>query len=116
MDIVRLGIPIARANRIFTVRGTFQDVAKTSPSHLLLPYCSKAVDCNFRNKNDCETLWKMRHRRGIQDGEKKRNLEVSTIISFEDLMQTLDRLSTREALFLYRVLLRGFLQKAYRRI
>ncbi|MDI6916647.1 MAG: hypothetical protein QMC80_02485, partial [Thermoplasmatales archaeon] len=51
--IAQSGIPLCSANRIFTVNGSFAEVIKKSPHHLLLPYCAKSLECGYRYKKDC---------------------------------------------------------------
>jgi lipoate-protein ligase A len=73
---------------------SFEGVLRRNPSVLLLPYCSKDLDCNLRHKKGCKacgkcsiggawTLGRMRHMKRI------------CIVSFEDLIHELGRLKAR---------------------
>jgi lipoate-protein ligase A len=49
----RYGIPIENCNRISVTNGSFEEVVGKDPSVLLLPYCSKNIDCALRYKKGC---------------------------------------------------------------
>ncbi len=90
LEMTKFGIPLSSVNRIHTVNGSFSKIIKNSPKHLLLPYCSKSLDCNYRYKRDCLICGNC----SIGDAFKCGNDEkmwVTTILNFEDLVNTLDR-------------------------
>lgn len=53
MDLAPMGLPAADVNEIFLVNMEPADMARARPAWLLLPYCSKKVDCAFRYIPDC---------------------------------------------------------------
>jgi len=85
------GIPLRYCNQISVTNGSFDEIIKTRPSVLLLPYCSKALDCELRYMKECRacgncsigTSWTM----GIEFGMK-----VRCVTSFEDLILELDNM------------------------
>lgn len=82
------GIPLTMSNHIFPVNGSFTDLIKIPPTYLLLPYCAKSLTCGYRYKKGCTTCG------GCEVGEAyqlafERNMTVTTILSFEDLIHTL---------------------------
>jgi len=93
-DITRHGIPLRLADRITTVNSTFHEVVGSEPKHLLLPYCAKLPDCVWRYETGCGECG------GCSIGDayavgRERGMEVTTIQSFEDLMETLGRLKAQ---------------------
>ena len=89
--IAKLGIPLSLVNRIFTVNSSFVEVARNSPRHLLLPYCAKSLECGYRYKRDCAECGGCSISEAYRLG-RERNMWVTTILSFEDLMTTLEEL------------------------
>jgi lipoate-protein ligase A len=83
-----LGIPLSLTNRIFTVNGSFVDVARKSPRHLLLPYCAKPLECGYRYRKECPECGECSIGEAYRIG-RERGMWVTTIQSFEDLMTTL---------------------------
>ena len=71
--------------------GTFNKIVRAKPSVLLLPYCSKDLECDLRYKKGCRSCgecsigpaWNM----GIERGMK-----VRCVVSFEDLISELNRI------------------------
>ncbi|MBU4032687.1 MAG: lipoate--protein ligase family protein, partial [Candidatus Thermoplasmatota archaeon] len=53
VEITRFGIPLHLANRINAVNATFASVINDRPKHLLLPYCAKSPDCEWRYNEGC---------------------------------------------------------------
>ncbi len=47
----RLGVSLEEANYLFTVVRSLDDMPR--PQTLLLPYCAKAVDCDYRYREGC---------------------------------------------------------------
>lgn len=52
VEYPKLGIPLEEANYLFTVNGSLNDILK-QPQVLLLPYCAKLVDCEYRYRDGC---------------------------------------------------------------
>ncbi|MHB1390103.1 MAG: lipoate--protein ligase family protein [Thermoleophilia bacterium] len=87
LDLVKYGIDLAEANSVFTVNGSFKE-AVDSCSMLLLPYCAKLVDCEFRETDGCDQCGQC----GIGDAyamASELGLDVITIHDYEHLRDTL---------------------------
>lgn len=80
------GIPLEEANRIFTVNSSLKDMPKCSV--LLLPYCAKKIDCEYRKKKDCIKCEECNVGESYEYAEAH-GIEVVTILDFEDLLKTL---------------------------
>jgi lipoate---protein ligase len=91
ISISDYGIPLRHCNQISVTNGSFDEIIRTRPSVLLLPYCSKDPDCDLRYRKGCLTCgrcsigpsWTM----GIEHGMK-----VRCVTSFEDLILELDNM------------------------
>ncbi len=88
LKMIKLGISPEESNHIFCVNGTYEQILNRKPSHLLLPYCAKSTECEYRYKDSCLVCNK------CSVGEayglaKKMNIKPITIISFEDLVEKL---------------------------
>ncbi|MFH1101008.1 MAG: DUF116 domain-containing protein [Methanobacteriota archaeon] len=94
VHLTEFGIPLSLTNRIFMVNGSFREVAKKSPSHLLLPYCAKSLQCEYRYKKGCPECGECSIGVTSKLGKKK-NMQVITIQSFEDLLATFKELKTQ---------------------
>ncbi|MDG6217967.1 MAG: DUF116 domain-containing protein [Candidatus Thermoplasmatota archaeon] len=90
LEMTKFGIPLYNVNRIHTVNGSFPEIIKNSPKHLLLPYCSKSLDCGYRYKRDCLICGNCSIGEAFESGKAK-EMWVTTILNFEDLINTLDR-------------------------
>ena len=90
IDTARFGIPLDLANRIFTANGSFAETIAESPRHLLLPYCAKSLDCGWRYKRDCIECGECSISKAYGLG-RNRKMQITTILSFEDLMETLEK-------------------------
>ena len=90
IDTARFGIPLDLTNRIFTVNGSFAETIAKSPQHLLLPYCAKSLDCGWRYKRDCIECGECSISKAYEFG-RNRKMQITTILSFEDLMETLEK-------------------------
>ncbi|MEA3377853.1 MAG: DUF116 domain-containing protein [Chloroflexota bacterium] len=51
LDFGRLGVDLTEANRLFTVVKPLAEMPR--PSHLLLPYCAKPPECEYRYREGC---------------------------------------------------------------
>ncbi len=88
-EMIHYGLPFSVVNRIYTVNASFGEIIQRSPQHLLLPYCAKSVSCGYRYKRDCLICGRCSMSDAIDRGKEK-NMWMRTILSFEDLMETLD--------------------------
>jgi len=95
IDTARFKIPLGLANRIFTVNGSFAETIAKSPRYLLLPYCAKSLDCGWRYKKDCVECMECNIGEAYRIG-RDRNMWVTTILSFKDLMKTLEKLRLKK--------------------
>ncbi|UCG70680.1 MAG: DUF116 domain-containing protein, partial [Thermoplasmata archaeon] len=86
LDYADFGIQLEEANRIFTVNSTLKDMPKCSV--LLLPYCAKKEDCEYRKKKDCIICEECNVGESYEFAQKN-GIEVVTILDFEDLLETL---------------------------
>ncbi len=87
MDLPAFGIPLGEANSLFTINGSFAEVAGTC-SVLLLPYCAKLPDCDFRTVDGCDMCGKC----SVGDAyamAAAKGLEVISIHNYEHLRETL---------------------------
>jgi lipoate-protein ligase A len=91
-----LGLTTVQANATFAVGGRLADVARIRPTHLLLPYCAKPLDCDTRRHDHCERCGECAMADAFEAGEQA-GLEVLCITSFEHLMQTLTGLAVKGA-------------------
>lgn len=89
--ISEYGVPLEYCNLISVTNGSFAEILRKKPSVLLLPYCAKLPDCEWRYEKGCGvcgkcsvgTAWNM----GIE-----KSMENICITSFEDLAIELGRL------------------------
>jgi len=89
---VEMGFTPGEANHIFAVN--LQSVEDFLPEVFLLPYCAKDNVCGFRHKRECPACGKCT----VGDAYLLSNeigIEPITILSFEDLMDTFDKLKKR---------------------
>lgn len=82
-------IPLKYFNDIYLVKSEFSD--KNRIEVFLLPYCSKLPECRFRKKNGCSICGKCSTGNAI-DIAKKYNIKTKTILSYENLKDTLREL------------------------
>ncbi|MDI6821950.1 MAG: DUF116 domain-containing protein [Actinomycetota bacterium] len=94
IEYPRYGISLSEANRIFTVNGTLEEILKKNIPILLLPYCAKLKGCKFRYEKDCTECGKcsVGEAYGIARGKE---IVPTTIVNFEDLMDTLEMCKTQ---------------------
>jgi lipoate-protein ligase A len=95
MDLLEIGLTADEANEIFLVNLRPDEIRAEKPAWLLLPYCSKKVDCDYRKIADC-----------IRCGEcefdemyglaETRGLVPYSIQSFEHLMEILNNLARED--------------------
>jgi lipoate-protein ligase A len=88
LELLDAGVPAERVNDVYVVCDTFGETVRKNPGYLLLPYCAKPVSCEYRYTKEC-----------IECGEcaigdayrlaRERGIDVTTITSFEDLIETL---------------------------
>ncbi len=85
------GLRPAQLNSLFPVGGTLAEAAKLRPTHLLLPYCAKSLDCALRGQDDCSSCGECTVGDAYEAGNAA-GLEVRSIVSFEHLITTLQEL------------------------
>lgn len=86
--LVTNGFTRAEANELFFLNMTLRGFAKETPRWLLLPYCSKEVECSFRKVPGCDECG------ACEIGDcfelaRAFQLEPITVQSFEHLMEIL---------------------------
>lgn len=89
INMLEYEIPLNLVNSIHTVNGSFNEIIKANPNHLLLPYCAKSLDCKFRYKRECVECGKCTISDAFSIGNKEK-MWLTTILSFEDLISTLN--------------------------
>ena len=94
IDINRYGIPLEYCNQISVTNGSFGAVLQKNPSVLLLPYCSKNTDCEYRFSKRCRLCGNCSIAPASRLG-RGRKMEIICITSFEDLMVELGRMKSR---------------------
>ncbi len=88
LEYSEFGIEAEEANRIFTVVASLKDMPKCSV--LLLPYCAKDTECEYRHKKDCIKCDDCNVGDSYEFAEEN-NIEVVTILDFDDLLATLTK-------------------------
>ncbi|RLF58979.1 MAG: lipoate--protein ligase [Thermoplasmata archaeon] len=91
VEITKYGIPLEYCNLISVTNGTFEEVLKREPSVLLLPYCSKDLRCDLRHKKGCRACGDCSIGPAWTMGRTKK-MKVVCIVSFEDLMEELEKM------------------------
>lgn len=91
-DLKSLGLSMKEANDIFMVNDAIEKVPDASV--MLLPYCAKLEDCEYRYDKDCISCG------GCTVGvayelARMYNMEPITIVNFEDLQATLKDMKRR---------------------
>lgn len=86
-----LGIPVDEANYMYPVTRAADSVLKGECDYLLLPYCAKHVDCGYRRREDCVACGLCTVGEAYKLAEKAK-LKPITIVNFEHLMETLERI------------------------
>lgn len=91
VGIAKYGIPLEYCNLISVTNGSFEEVLKREPSVLLLPYCSKNLQCDLRQKKGCRACGDCSIGPAWTMGRNKK-MKVVCIVSFEDLMEELEKM------------------------
>lgn len=99
VDLMKSGFSVGTAEKIFVVNGRFSHLCKKKPEYLLLPYCSKDVECELRYERECMKCGKCDFQQAWEIGQKA-GMKVMTILNFEDLWKTLQQLK-REGINYY---------------
>ncbi|MCE5329231.1 DUF116 domain-containing protein [bacterium] len=89
INFKKYGIPLKYFNDIFLVKSGFSD--KNKIEIFLLPYCSKLPGCKFRKKDGCTICGKCTTGDAAGIAEKY-NVKTVTILSYENLRDTLKNL------------------------
>ncbi|MBR9981342.1 MAG: DUF116 domain-containing protein [Desulfatitalea sp.] len=93
MEITRYGIPLPHCNQISVTNGTFAEVAALHPSVLLLPYCSKDIECDLRYAKGCRSCGECTIGDAWTLG-RRHHMKMVCVTSFEDLLQELARMKS----------------------
>lgn len=91
VEIAKYGIPLEYCNLISVANGTFEEVLKRRPSVLLLPYCSKDLQCELRYRKGCRVCGECSIGPAWTMGRMK-DMKVVCVVSFEDLMGELKKM------------------------
>jgi lipoate-protein ligase A len=86
LDYSDFGIDLSEANRIFTVNSSLADLPKCSV--LLIPYCAKKTDCEYRKSKDC-IICEECNVGECYEFAQGNGIDVVTILDFDDLLATL---------------------------
>jgi lipoate-protein ligase A len=92
VDYNNFGIDLVDANSVHTIIKPYEELQNCSV--LLLPYCAKLFDCEYRQKKDCTQCGECTVGDAYELAENA-GLEVITILNYEDLEQTLETLKVR---------------------
>jgi lipoate-protein ligase A len=88
------GVSVEDANSVFAVAEPLGRVADRGAHVLLLPYCAKPRDCEYRHTEDCSRCGRC----PVGDAYAlalELGIEVKTILSFEHLMESLSDMKSR---------------------
>ncbi len=85
-------LSIDEANSIFVVNDSFKNLLKNN-GVLLLPYCAKLPDCEFRNEDYCARCGNCSIGDAYDIGQEK-NMRIISICSFEHLIETFEQLKS----------------------
>lgn len=91
VEFSEYGLSLRDANSITTVCSTFDEIIRRRISFLLLPYCSKKPECELRYEKECTECGKCTVGEGYTLAGQC-GMEAVTIVSFEDLVETLEGL------------------------
>jgi lipoate-protein ligase A len=89
--ISEFGIPLEHCNLISVTNGSFEEIIRKKPSVLLLPYCSKDIECDLRYAKGCRKCGNCSIGSSWTMG-KDREMTVICITGFEDLMAELEKM------------------------
>jgi lipoate-protein ligase A len=89
MDLLPHGFNEEETYRLFPVLKPFKEVRK--PEVLLLPYCTKEVECSYRNQSGCEECGRCSVGDAVQMA-KPFGMDSITIQNYEELESTLRKL------------------------
>ncbi|MEW6684659.1 MAG: biotin/lipoate A/B protein ligase family protein [Candidatus Edwardsbacteria bacterium] len=90
-EYLKYHLPLRSINSVFPVCGRFEEIIQKKPKVLLLPYCAKLKDCQWRYKKGCSLCGKCSVGKAYQIGLKKK-MHIESIINFEDLERTLKKI------------------------
>jgi lipoate-protein ligase A len=90
------GLSASELNSVYAINGTLRELAQLQPSHLLLPYCAKALDCPHRRLDSCDECGQCTVGQAYK-AARMAGLEIRSVTSFEHLMDTLHELRRLQA-------------------
>jgi len=82
------GISIVEANNIYPIGKRIKDLLNYDYDYLLLPYCSKLIECEYRRKEGCTRCGECSIGDAYDEGDAL-GMKPVTIQSFEHLMDVL---------------------------
>ena len=88
-DLMTFGFTMEECNNIFVINSTFEEIRSKNTPVLLIPYCAKLTGCTMRYRRECTMCKKCSVGDAVSIG-KNLNLNVISILSFEDLMMHLN--------------------------
>jgi lipoate-protein ligase A len=89
---VALGFSLAEADRVNVAGGDLVEVLDRGATRLLLPYCAKETDCEFRHRRECDRCGRCAVGDAYELGERL-GLAPVTITSFEALEEEWRRMA-----------------------
>lgn len=89
INFLKLGISLENVNNVFTIIESIDNIKRSSV--FLIPYCSKLPECKYRNEKGCKICGKCTVGE-IYELALDNNMKPITILSFEDLIRTLNDL------------------------
>ncbi len=91
-----LGLTNKDLNNIFMVNTTLSTFLKSGCDTLLIPYCSKNLSCEYRQRTDCIVCGKCSVNNAYELG-KRYGLYTTTIVNYEHLEGVLQKMHTKRS-------------------
>jgi lipoate---protein ligase len=88
------GLAARRLNKVYPVRLSLAEATSLRPTHLLLPYCAKPVDCALRRLDACDGCGECSIGEAYEIAQNM-GLIPCSITSFEHLIVTVEELARR---------------------
>lgn len=85
---LKYGVYLNEVNCLYSINTDLDSLNRISFDVLLLPYCSKLIDCNLRNKNGCTECGRCTIGTAYELA-RKHDLKPITIQNYEHLMETI---------------------------
>ncbi|MHA1927025.1 MAG: lipoyl protein ligase domain-containing protein [Candidatus Thorarchaeota archaeon] len=91
-----IGISLEDANHLMTVNFMPDEVLEQDYDYLLLPYCAKLIDCEYRKTEGCDVCGACSIS-DVYDYAKKLGIPVRTIQTYEHLIETIEEFEEKGA-------------------